>query len=99
MVEAGAWVVVDVVRQHRPDLPGVLVGNRHDDLAEGHASVERAYPQLFRRGLFRGDRLGTLQAAAGALDQQGAQVGIAATADLGKRAPKPPCPRMSQPLP
>lgn len=44
-------VVVDVVGQHRPDLPGVLVGDGGDDLAEGHAAGERANPELLGRGV------------------------------------------------
>ena len=58
MVETGSGGVVDVMGQHRPDLPGVLVGDCHDDLAQGQASVERAYPRLLRCRLFRGDGLG-----------------------------------------
>ncbi len=36
--EAGVWVVVDVVREHHPDLPGMLVGDRHQHLAEWQAA-------------------------------------------------------------
>jgi hypothetical protein len=47
--------------------------------ADGFAG---AYPPLFRCGLLGGDGLGPLQAAARALDQQGAQVRIAMAGDL-----------------
>lgn len=53
----------------------MFVGDGHEHLAEGPARIERAYPALLRRGLL-GSR--PLQAAAGPLDQQGAQVGVAA---------------------
>lgn len=51
MIETGAWVVVDVVRQHLPDLPCMFVDDGHNDLAGRHAPVERAYPHLLRGGL------------------------------------------------
>jgi hypothetical protein len=84
MVETGAGVVVDLMRQHRPNLPRMLVGDGDDHLAEQHAPVECAYPKLFGRGLFGSHSLGALQAAARALNQQRAQVGITATADLAQ---------------
>jgi hypothetical protein len=59
----------------------MLVGDGHDYLAERQAPVERAYPPLFRRGLLDGHRLGALQAAMRALDQQRAQVRVAAATD------------------
>ncbi len=77
-------VVVDAVCEHRPELPGMFIGNGDELLAEGRASVECAYPLLLWRGLFDGNRLGALQAAARTLDQQRVQVGIARAAD---RAP------------
>ena len=80
VVQSRVRVVVHVVCPHRPDLSGVFVGNGHDHLAERHASVEAAYPQLFRRGLLDSHRLGALQAAACALDQQRAQVDVPAQA-------------------
>jgi len=75
-------VVGLVVRQHRPQLPRMFVGDRHQHFAEAHPAGQLADPDLFGRGLFHADRLGSLQAAAGALDQQRAQVRIATTADF-----------------
>ncbi len=51
MIETGAWVLVDVVRQHRPDLPCMFVGDGHSHLAEWHGPIERAYAHMLRRGL------------------------------------------------
>lgn len=61
-------VLVHLVRRHRPELPGMLVGNGDDDLAERHSAIQRAYPSLLGCGLFRRDGLGPLQTTAGALD-------------------------------
>ena len=84
MGEVGRGGVVDVVGEHRPDLPGVFVRNDHQRLAERQPRIERADPALLGRGLIEGAGLGALQAAAGALDQQGAQVGVAAAADAAQ---------------
>jgi hypothetical protein len=84
MLPAGVRIVVHVVREHRLQLSGVLVGDGHQHFAKRHSASQLAYPDLLRLGSLHADGLGTLQAAAGALNQQRAQVGIATTADGAK---------------
>ena len=81
MFEPGFGVVMLAARQHGPQLSRMLVGNGHQHLAKRKPSLEVLDPALFCRGLFPRHRLGTLQSAAGTLDQQGAQVAITTTAD------------------
>lgn len=72
---------IDVVGQHGPHLPGMLVGDGHDYFAKRQTASQRSDPDLFRRGLFSTDSLGPFEAASRALDQQGAQIVITAAAD------------------
>jgi len=71
------------MREHRPQLPRVFVGDRHQQLAEGHPARELRDPDLLGRGFFHADCFGALQAAAGPLDQQRAQVRITAVTQKG----------------
>ena len=84
MVDKGARVVVDVEREHGPQLPGMLVGDGNKDLAERQAGRKAADPQLFGRGVVSGDDLGTVEGRARALNQQGTQVTVTAAADGAK---------------
>ena len=81
MAQRCARIVIDVAGEHCPQLPRVLVGNRDQHFTEGHPGGQLADPELFGSSLFRADRFGPLQAAACALDQERAQVHIAATTD------------------
>ena len=79
--QRSARVVVHVVGEHRPQLPRVFVGDRHQQFAERHPARQLGDPDLLGRGLSSADHFGALQAAARTLDQQGAQVRVAAAAD------------------
>lgn len=70
VVKTGVWTVIHVAYKHRADLPGVLVGDAYDHLAEWHPPVELAYPEQFEFGLPDCHRIGALQAATSAPDQQ-----------------------------
>lgn len=60
-VEAGRGVVVEIVREHGPELSGVFVGDSDDDLAEGHATGERLDPDLLGGGLVQADPFGAFK--------------------------------------
>jgi len=82
VLHTGVRIVVKIMREHRPQLPRVLVGDRHQHFPKRHPAIQLVYPYLLGRGLFDADRLGPLQAAAGTLDQQRVQVRIAAETDF-----------------
>jgi len=85
----GLRVVGLALRQHRPQLPGVLVGDGDECLVVADPPVERDDPLLQTGQLF--GRLPPLfsecrgQYAAGALHEQGSQVVVATPGD----APEP----------
>ena len=57
-------IVGFLVRQHRPQLPGMLVGDRHQHLAKRQPAGQLADPDLLACGLFCADHLGALQCPA-----------------------------------
>lgn len=61
MVDVRMRVVVDVVREHGPELPGVFVGDGDDDFAERHATGEGSDPDLLGCGLVQADPFGTFE--------------------------------------
>src|SRR5690606_4617030 len=82
--QPGLGVVILAARQHRPQLSCVLVGDGHEDLAEWQSTLERLDPELLGRGPLTRYRVGALQAASGALDQQRPEIAVTATADAAE---------------
>ena len=77
-------VVVFVLCEHRPQHPGMLVGNRNQRLVIALAFMELPDPSL-QAACVRG--VGTqrrLQRTSGALNKQRAQIDVAAQADMSQ---------------
>lgn len=79
--ERGVRVVVDLARQQHPGLACVLVGDRDQHLPKRQARMQRLDPALLGRGPVATDGPRALQGAARTLDEQGAQVALAAAGD------------------
>src|ERR1700741_1530514 len=77
-------VVTFVLCEHGPQHAGVLVGNRNQRLVVSLAFMELPDPSLQAAGVRGVGRQGRLQRTSGALNEQRAQIDVAAQADMSE---------------